>query len=264
VLVTPLNTHRTDAVEEAAVHVTEDSSMLRDRRLDTSILQLDELIGGFRSAQVTLLESDNRYVSSLLHLLCVRAVSVFGEEVVWIDGGNSINPYAISSLCKRLGLDKREVLSSINVSRAFTAYQLVTLIDEKLEEQVEGRSPSTVIVSSITEMFLDKDMKWMESHQLLRRCLERISKVAKEHETISLTTNFSEHPLRPSPKLSGLLYEHSDQVVQIRARRDGMLFRLPRADRQIVFMPVPWNQLTLDEFRGDSDGKNSGYIPIGT
>ena len=261
---TPLNTHRTEAVEEAAVNATGEELLLRERKLEAAILQLDELIGGFRSAQVTLLESDNSYVSSLLHLLCVRAIAEFEEEVVWIDGGNSINPYAISSLCKRLGLDKREVLSSINISRAFTAYQLVTLIDEKLEEQVERCSPSAVIVSSITELFLDKDMKWMESHQLLRRCLERISKVTKEHETISLMTNYSEHLLRPSPKLSNLIYEHSDQIVQIRARRDGMLFRLPRADRQIIFMPVSWNQLTLDEFRGDSYGKNSGYIPIGT
>ena len=260
----PLNTHRIEAVEEAVVHVTDEGPLVRERRLEASILQLDELIGGFRSAQVTLLESDNSYVSSLLHLLCVRAVAEFDEEVVWIDGGNSINPYAISSLCKRLELDKREILSSISISRAFTAYQLVTLIDEKLEEQVERCSPSSVIVSSVTELFLDKDMKWMESHQLLRRCLERISKVTKEHETISLMTNYSEHTLRPSPKLSNLLYEHSDQIVQIRNRRNGMLFRLPKADRQAVFMPVPWNQLTIDEFRGDRDGKDSGYIPLGT
>jgi len=30
-----------------------------------------------------------------------------------------------------------------------------------------------------------------------------------------------------------------------------------------VFSPVPWNQATLDEFRGDSDGKNGAYIPLG-
>lgn len=263
-LVTSLREHRIEAVEGAAIHAPEEEPLLRERKLDASILQLDELIGGFQSSQVTLLESDNNYVSSLLHLLCVRAIEKFGEEVVWIDGGNSINPYAISSLCKRLGLDKREILSNINVSRAFTAYQLVTLIEDKLEEEVERCSPSTVIVSSITAMFLDKDMKWMESHQLLRKCLETISRVTKGHETISLMTNYSEQILRPSPKLSNLLYEHSDQIVQIRAKRGGMLFRLPKADRQIVFMPVAWNQLTLDEFRGDQHGKDSGYIPIST
>jgi hypothetical protein len=258
-----LNFHKTATLEEPLVHVVGEEPLLRERTLNTSILQLDELTGGFRSAHVTLFDSDNSYATSLLHLLCIKAISQFDEEVVWIDGGNTIDPYDIGSLCKRLRLDKRDILSRINISRAFTAYQLVTLIDDKLEEQVERSAPSAVIVSSITEMFLDKDMKWMESHQLLRRCLEQISRITKECETISIITNNTHQPIRPSPTLTTLLYKHSDMVVQMRARRHGLLFRLPRSDRETLFSPVPWNQATLDEFRGEFDGKDSAHIPLG-
>lgn len=258
-----LNLQKTEAIEQTLVQVLEEEQLLRERRLETSVLQIDELTGGFRSAQVTLLDCDNSYATSLLHLLCIRAISQFDEEVVWIDGGNTVDPYAISSLCKRLGIDKREMLSRVNLSRAFTAYQLVTLIDEKLEEQLELCNPAAVIVSSITEMFLDKDMKWIESHQLLRRCAERISELTREHETITLVSNHTHHQLRPAPKLTSLLYDHSDLVLQVRTRRNGLLFRLPRADREILFSPVPWNQSTLDEYRGDSDGKDGAYIPLG-
>jgi predicted ATP-dependent serine protease len=251
------------ALEEPIVRIVDEEPLLHERTLNTSILQLDELTGGFRSAQVTLFDSDNSYATSLLHLLCVKAISQFDEEVVWIDGGNTIDPYAISSLCKRLRLDKRDILSRINISRAFTAYQLVTLIDDKLEEQVRRSAPSAVIVSSITEMFLDKDMKWMESHQLLRRCLEQISRVTKERETISIITNTTHQPVRPSPTLLTLLYEHSDKIIQMRARRSGLLFRLPQSDRETLFSPVPWNQATLDEFRGGFDGKDGTNIPLG-
>lgn len=255
--------NRMATIEEPLVQIL-DEPLLQERVLRSSVLQLDELTGGFRSSQVTLVDSDCSYTSSLLHLLCIRAVSEFDQEVVWIDGGNDINPYAISSLCKRLGLVKREVLSRINVSRAFTAYQLVSLIDEKLEEQVRRSSPSALIVSSMTDMFLDKDMKWMESHQLLRRCVEDVSRITRDYEMVSLITNRGDHSLRPSPKLAALLYEHADQVVQIRTRRDGLLFRLPKVDRELVFMPVPWNQLTLDEFKGeDPYGKDGGHIPLG-
>lgn len=256
--------HKPLALEQPAAHAAlcEEPLML-ERVLWTSVAQLDELIGGFRSGQVALLDGDSSYSTDLLHLLSVRAVSQFDEEVVWIDGGNSIDPYAVSSLCRRLGLDKRGILSMINVSRAFTAYQLVTLIDERLEEQVESCSPAAVVVSSITEMFLDKDMKWMESHQLLRRCLEDISRITKEHETISLITNNVHHMARPSPKLSMLLYEHADIAVQMRTRRDGMLVSLPGKARRTVFAPVPWNQCTLDEFGGDADGKDRAHIPPG-
>ncbi len=259
-----MNSQRTAAIEEPIVQVLEEEHLLRERILKTSILQIDDLTGGFRSSQVTLLDSDSSYATSLLYMLCIRAISQFDEEVVWIDGGNDIDPYAIGALCKRLRLDKREILSRVNVSRAFTAYQLVTLIDEKLEEQVEMSTPSMVIVSSIADMFLDKDMKWMESHQLLRRCLEDISRITKNHETISVITGHASHKAGSGPMLSTLMYEHADLAVQMRVRKNGLLFRVPRADRELIFLPVPWNQLTLDEFRGEEYGTDGAHIPLGT
>jgi len=258
-----LQYQKTTALEKPIVEVL-DEQLVRERVLRSTILPLDDLTGGLRSSQVALLDSDSGYLSSVLHMLCIQAVSQFDEEVVWIDGGNAIDPYAISSLCKRLGLDKREVLSCVNVSRAFTAYQLVTLIDEKLEEEVRRSNPSAIIVSSVADMFLDKDMKWMESHQLLRRCLEGISRITKENETVTVLTNLSHRQLRPSPKLSMLLYEHADRIVQMRARRDGLLFRLPKEDREVVFLPVAWNQMTLDEFKGEANGKDGCDLQIGT
>ncbi len=242
----------------------EEEPLLHERVLETSIAQLDDLVGGFRAAKVALLDSDNSYSSTLLHLLCVRAISQFDEEVVWIDGGNMVDPYSISALCKRLRLDKKDILSRVNISRAFTAYQLVTLIDEKLEEQVNRCTPCAIIVSSITELFLDKDMKWMESHQLLRRCVDTISRVTKDNETITIISNDSHHHARPSPGLTTLLYDGSDTVLQIRGRNNGLLLRSPRKDRDILFSPVPWNQITLDEFREDSYGKDGPDIPLGT
>ncbi len=259
-----MHIQRTDAVEGSLVEVL-DEPLSRERTLLSTVQALDDLTGGLRSSQVTLLDSDNGYVSTILHMLCIQAVSQFDEEVVWIDGGNAIDPYAISSMCKRLRLDKREVLSRVNVSRAFTAYQLVSLIDEKLEEQVERSVPSVVMISSITDMFLDKDMKWMESHQLLKRCLESISRTTKAHETITVITNRAQRQLRPSLGLATLLYERSDRIVQMRTRRDGMLFRLPKEDCEVVSSPVPWNQMTLDEFRGgERTGKDGRDLQVGT
>jgi predicted ATP-dependent serine protease len=258
-----LEAQRTAAIDRSLVQVIEEEPLLHERVLDTSITQLDELVGGFRASKVTLLDSDNSYSSTLMHLLCVRAIAQFDEEVVWIDGGNVVDPYSISSLCKRLRLDKKDILSRVNISRAFTAYQLVTLIEEKLEEQVKRSTPCAVIVSSITELFLDKDMKWMEAHQLLRRCVEAISRITKDHETITIISNDTHHHVRPSPALTTLLYDGSDTVLQIRNRRNGLLLRSPGKDKDILFLPVPWNQATLDEFRGDSYGKDGPDIPLG-
>ena len=258
-----MQTDRTDALEPVLVHGSEEGQLLRERALRTDIGLLDEFVGAFRSSTVTLLDSDCGYSSSLLHQMCVRAVSEFDEEVVWIDGGNAVDPYAISSLCKRLRLDKREVLSSVNVSRAFTAYQLVSLIDEKLEEQVSVCNPAMIIVSSLVDQFLDKDMKWMESYQLLRRCAEDISRITKGRETITLVSDHTPGYIQPDQRMSAVLYERFDRIIQMRGRKGGIALRLPAEGRAMFFSPAPWNQTTLDEYRGDLYGKDGAHIPLG-
>lgn len=233
---------------------THDDALRMGRVLKSGVVALDDLVGGFRSSQVALFDSDSDYASELLHLLCVRAVAGFDEEAVWIDGGNAIEPYKLGSICRRLGLDRRDILSRINVSRAFTAYQFVSLVEDRLEEEVARCTPATIIVSSATDLFMDKDMKWMESYQLLRRCAEVVSRVTQEHETVTLVTTNTPGRTSPDPRMTALLGDRSDEVVQIRARREGLLFRLPRRGRTMVFSPRPWNQATLDEFGGDDHG----------
>lgn len=259
-----METNRTaTALDAPEVHTLDCEPMLIDRVLHTSISTIDNLVGGFRSSKVALFEGNSSYPSNLLHLLCVKAVSELDEEVVWIDGGNTVDPYALSALCKRMRLDKRDILSRVNISRAFTAYQLVTLIDERLEEEVRESSPAMVIVSSLTDMFLDKDMKWMEAYQLLRRCAEDIRRVTRAYETISLITDRTPGHVPHNERMLNLLKTEADMVVSMMERSDGISVRLPREDRSIVFRPVPWTQMTLSDFRGDAYGEDGSYIQAG-
>jgi len=243
-----MNGTKADMTGGAATDGMHEGALRMGRILRTEVAALDGFVGGFRSSQVTLFDSDSAYASELLHLLCVRAVAGFDEEVVWIDGGNAVEPYTLGSICRRLRLDRRDVLSRVNVARAFTAYQFVSLVEERLEEEVARSTPAAVIVSSATDLFMDKDMKWMEAYQLLRRCAEVVSRVTEEHETVTLVTAHTPGRGCPDPRMTALLSDRSDEVVQMRDRRDGLLFRLPKHGRSMVFSPRPWNQATLAEF----------------
>lgn len=259
-----METHRTAAaLEDTQTDAYEFEPLRIERLLDTSVPPMDDLLRGFRSSKVSLFEGDSGYASDILHLLCVRAVAEFDEEVVWIDGGNSVDPYALSALCKRMRLDRGDVLSRVNISRAFTAYQLVTLIDERLEEVVRESSPAMVIVSSLTDMFLDKDMKWMEAYQLLRRCAEDIGRVTRAYETISLVTDRTPRHAPHDERMAGLLRAEADRVISMRERGNGIMVRLPKEGRSAVFRPVPWNQMTLSEFRGDAYGEDGPDLQAG-
>ena len=249
--------------EDALGALRGDGALSMERVLTSSIHPLDELTGGFRSSTSYLIDSGSRYASEILHLTCLRALAEFDEEVVWIDGGNAIEPYTLSALCKRFGFDAHEMLSMVNIARAFTAYQLVSLIDDTLGKEVGRGSPAMIIVSSISDMFMDKDMRRTESHQLLRRCAERIEEVTKSKETITLVTSHTPKHIQPEPRTMSLLSSIFDVVIQVRDREGSVDLRVPRNGSAVRFTPTPWNQMILDDFNGGFDGKNRAHIPSG-
>jgi predicted ATP-dependent serine protease len=259
-----LRTHRSEVMDGTVPDISAGDQLMIHRVLRTGTAPLDDLLGGFRAGEVTFFEADCDYANTLLHMLCVQAIDQFGEEVVWIDGGNTVNPYAIASMCKRLRIDARDALSRINISRAFTAYQMVSLIEEHLPEQIRACAPSTVIISSITSLFTDKDMDWAESRQLLRRCADEVSEATRGNETVTLLTAFlPKRGERQGRRMCSVLRERADEVVEMRGRGSGTLFSLPMRGRSMTFSPSPWNQSLLEDFGRGGRGEDRSHIQIG-
>ncbi len=219
-----------------------------ERRLRTSVRALDDFIGGFPSSQVTLIDSADRLVLDMVHLLCVDQVLGEGRDVVWVDGGNSVNPYALTGLCKRFRVRSGEVLESVNVSRAFTAYQLVTLIEEMMEAEVARTDAGLLVVTSFPDLFQDKDMWWSESLQLMKRCLSSIRDVTRRRSTVSVVTNLGLSRMLYKKSLRSLMYSSADRVLRIEPQRAALRMSLVNEGRSMLYHPVPYYQRTLDEF----------------
>ncbi|MCJ7607610.1 MAG: hypothetical protein MUO94_07175, partial [Thermoplasmata archaeon] len=88
-----LRTHRSEVMDDTVPDISAGDQLVIHRVLRTGTAPLDDLLGGFRAGEVTFFEADCDYANTLLHMLCVQAIDQFGEEVVWIDGGNTVNPY---------------------------------------------------------------------------------------------------------------------------------------------------------------------------
>ncbi len=247
--------------ERPAATLSGSEPLAMERVLNTSIVPVDNIIGGFRPSTTTLLDSDARYASELLHVLCVQALEEFDEEVLWIDGGNVVDPYVISALCKRRGLDSRELLSMVNVARAFTAYQLASLVDGFLDREARESTPSTVIISSISDMFMDNDVRRSEAYQLLRGCAKEIVRVTRDSQTITVVTSHTPGRVKPDPRIMSVLSDAFDVYVQMRCVRDGIAVRVPREARSTNFTPVPWSQTVLNDFMGGIYGEDCAHIP---
>lgn len=215
-----------------------------ERAVHTSIPALDSFFPGLRPCNVTLIDSPDRMLLDLTSMLCVNGVRTLERDVVWVDGGCTVDPYEIGRACRRSGMNRAEVLDSISVARAFTAYQLVSLIDEMLEEEVARTGAGMVVVSCLPEMFQDKEMRKSESNQLVRRCMERLRSIARSGEVAVLVT--SRGPMRSG--LRDLIHEGADEIVRIENASRALRITLPLRGESIFYHAVPRGQTTLEEF----------------
>src|SRR3989454_11664247 len=150
---------RTEVLPQELVQVPE------RRLLATSIPVLDRLLGGFEGGRITLIDSGSDYVFHLTSLLCVRAV-MEGDEVVFVDGGNSVDPHGIAAIARRVGLARLEVLPKVHVARAFTCHQMATILLDQLDEKVREVGAGVVRPAWLPELYLGEEGPRPEAPQL--------------------------------------------------------------------------------------------------
>ena len=160
--------------------------------LSLNMRNVSQLFPGFATGDFALLHGSHA-VLSLSSLLCVRAqlppqLGGLGSNTVFIDGGNTFRLYQITRLARLHQLDPKQVLDRIYISRAFTAYQMTSLVLQKLEDAVKTCNAKLVIVSDIAAMFLDKDVEDEEAKRIYSQVTTRLSNFAREHPIIIVAT----------------------------------------------------------------------------
>jgi hypothetical protein len=160
--------------------------------LSLNMRNINQLVPGFAEGDFALLYGSNA-VTSLASLLCIRAqlppqLGGLGSNVVFIDGANTFRLYNITRLARLHQLDPRQALDRIYISRAFTAYQMTSLILQKLEETLKICDSKLVIISDIAAMFLDKDVEDEEARRIYSQVTTRLSNFAREQKVIVVAT----------------------------------------------------------------------------
>lgn len=223
-------------------------AQVQERRiLTTSIPVLDRLLGGFEAGRLTLIDSGSDYVFHLASLLCVRAV-MDGGEVVFVDGGNSIDPHGIARIARRAGLARLDVLPRVHVARAFTCHQMATILMEQLEGKVRDSGAGLVVLSCLPELYLDEDVTLSEAHQLFLRSMRAVKRVVEEHEVVGIATNAGLTKLYRRKSIRRVLYESVDRAVRFQHHRGGLKIVVPDLGIEEVYRSVPADQTTLEDF----------------
>ena len=96
----------------------------------------------------------------LIERLCISALlpeshgGIGSPNVIIIDDGNSSDIYSCVNFARQYGLDIKDILKRIIVSRPFTIYQLANLVTYELPNVIRKFDTKIIIISDILRMFL--------------------------------------------------------------------------------------------------------------
>ena len=108
-----------------------------------------------------------------------------GIDVIVLDGANGFDPYRVSSFARKALIPPERLLKRIRIARAFTCYQMATLIEKlsTLFRPNEGGTPSSkpwAVLLGLITTFLDEDVSEREVRPLFERSLRRMEAMAEE------------------------------------------------------------------------------------
>lgn len=221
------------------------------------VRSLDDGIGGFKPHDLVVLYG-SRHAVKLSHMLAVRVQLPFGEyglnsPVLFIDAGCSFDPHSVSSFAQLQGLVPKDVLERIYVSRAFTLYQLLSLVYEWLPRAIEEYDARLVVVSSILESFTDLDISREELLMSFCRLSRFLSNLALKKEAVVLVTVPSRCDSGRSNDLFSLLKSRADIIAELEEKRSYLRLILERhIRRKTGIMDISLNLLnrgvTIQDF----------------
>jgi len=108
-----------------------------------------------------------------LHMLELSAVLAQQDAVRVLDGGNSYNALYVARYIRRHTVQLEAALNRITVARAFTCYQMVTLLQET------AVSPAPTLVLDLLATFGDETIDLNESVRLLRLALVQLQRLCR-------------------------------------------------------------------------------------
>jgi Rad51 len=112
------------------------------------------------------------------------------SDVVFVDGGNVFDTYTVSRHAFSLGLDQDKTKLRIHLSRAFTHHQLCSFINEKLARAIDRCDARLAVVSDVTALYCDPDVKEKkEAFDLFSKNIRSLATLAEQQNMIIVVTN---------------------------------------------------------------------------
>jgi len=221
--------------------------------LSFGLQRIDNAFPGFKTGEFAVFYG-YPFVKTLTSLLCVRSQLPTNEgglnsTAIYLDGGNTFDPYIVSALAQQHGNDPRVTLEKIFVSRAFTAYQLSALIFETLEDALKRYRSKFVLISDIMSLFLDRDVPTREAMDIFNKAVIYLSGLVTRRNVIVIASFFPQWHQRRRVFLEAVLFGRASTVIRIQESKGRMQFHLQNHPVLKPFtIDIMPNVVTLERF----------------
>ena len=206
------------------------------------------LAARFAPGEATLWIGSRAAVEPILELLYAGSARARGR-VSLLEGANRFHPYRVGELGRSLGVDATETVARIRLARAFTAYQMVALVDGWATEA--RRHPPTLLVAHDLPTLFTADEVPDDERAALLRHVARTLRALTDRVRVPLLVTLDPGGLDKFPGLADegprwcdlLTIARGPGTVRLRALRD---------DARLACVPRPRGQHGIEEFGGGS------------
>lgn len=230
---------------------------------------------GLKPGHLTLLEATVS-VEPVRHRLVIDCATR-GRPLVQIVAGNRLDSPGLARRAQAQGLDPGYVLRASVLARAFTAYQLSVLVEERLPAQLaDEEAAGLAVVSDPLSLYTDEDVRPVEGRRLAEQAFASLQATAKEHACPLLVTQRlradglpaggrpapgrRERPRSADRALVERMREHAEMHLRLRGARagsaeggPGRVLERPRRGETVRWADPRPEQAKLDRFLGSAD-----------
>jgi hypothetical protein len=121
----------------------------------------------------------------LITRLCVRALlpaahdGLDSPNVLVIDAGNRSDFYLAVNFARQYGLDLRNALDRIIVSRTFTIYQLKSMLQKEAPRVIPKYQARVVVIPGLLDLFEDPNIKKKDAKRVIERMMHAINEISR-------------------------------------------------------------------------------------
>jgi hypothetical protein len=201
----------------------------------------------FAPGEATVWTGPTNAVEPVLELLYAGNALARGR-ISLLEGANRFHPYRIGELGRAFGVDATETLGRIRLARAFTAYQMVALVDGWARE-VRRRPPTLLVGHDLPALFGDAEIPDDERFALLGHVARTLATLAREVRRPLLLTlppdgfaRFRSLADEGPPWADLISFARGPGTLRLRALRD---------DARVALVPRPPGQTGIEQFGGE-------------